>query len=273
MSIPREIEAVALLGWHVYPASRHSRAACFEGAHLRATADLNTIARWSKEYPRCNWKVVFGPSGLWGLDLDVPSATHKYDGIANLAALVRLHGPIPPRPQARSGGGGLGVFFRHVGERIRGEGNQPAPGIDPRRGAQTQTIPPSIHVVTKRPYRWLVPPWEVAPPVGPQWLARLLEPPPEPVWRRASIDTSDQARRQMYRAAFAVMDAASGSRNDILNRRSYQMGRLIGAGLLAENEAVDALYGAARSAGLDHAETRETIRSGIRSGVANAAGR
>ena len=77
----------------------------------------------------------------------------------------------------------------------------------------------------------------------------------------------------MYRAAFAVMDAASGSRNDILNRRSYQMGRLIGAGLLAENEAVDALYGAARSAGLDHAETRETIRSGIRSGVENAAGR
>lgn len=270
MAIPSDIERVALLGWYVHPASNHSRAACFEGAHLQATADLNTIARWCKEYPRCNWKVVFGKSGLWGLDLDVPSATHKYDGIAGLAALVRTHGPIPSRPQARSGGGGLGLFFRHVGERLRGESNQPAPGIDPRRGAQTQTIPPSVHIVTRKSYRWINAPWEIAPPVGPAWLARLLEPPPEPVWRRTTVDTTDQARQRLYRAAMAVMDAPAGARNDTLNRRAYQVGCMIASGLLAENEAVDALYGAARSAGLDHAEVRETIRSGIRSGARHA---
>ena len=268
--IPREIEGVALLGWKVYPCSASTRAACFEGAHLQATDDLNTIARWCVEYPRCNWKVVFGPSGLWGLDIDVPSTTHKYDGIANLAALVKIHGSIPPRPQARSGGGGLGLFFRHIGERLRGEGNQPAPGIDPRRGAQTQTIPPSIHIVTRRPYRWITPPWEVTPPIGPEWLSRMLAPPPEPVYRHLQIVTNDQARRRLYRAAMAIMDSGPGTRNDTLNRRAYQMGRLIGSGLLAENEAVDMLYNAARSAGLDHTETGATIRSGIRSGIASA---
>jgi hypothetical protein len=64
----------------------------------------------------------------------------------------------------------------------------------------------------------------------------------------------------------AVMDAPQGARNDTLNRRSYQVGRMIGAGLIQEQEAVDALYSAAKSAGLDHSEVRETIRSGIRSG-------
>jgi hypothetical protein len=47
---------------------------------------------------------------------------------------------------------------------------------------------------------------------------------------------------------------------------------MIGAGLLGEMEAVEALYGAARQAGLDHVETRDTIRSGISSGRRNPMG-
>lgn len=269
MSLHPDIERVALLGWCVYPCSTTSRAGLFKGAHLAATSDLNQLARWSREYPRSNWRVVFGPSRLWGLDLDVPSATHThgYNGITSLASLVTLHGPIPPRPQARSGGGGLGLYFAWTGERIRGESNVPAGGIDPRRGAQSQTIPPSVHVVTRKPYRWLTAPWEVAPPIGPTWLLKLLQPPPEPMWRRAPVDTSDDARRRLYRAAMAVMDAPPGDRNNTLNRRAYQIGRMINAGLIAEKEAVDALYGAARSCGLDHGEARDTIHSGIRSGI------
>jgi hypothetical protein len=65
----------------------------------------------------------------------------------------------------------------------------------------------------------------------------------------------------------AVAQAGLGERNNILNRRSYQIGRLIGDGLLGEQEAIEALYAAGRSAGLDHAETKATIRSGISSGV------
>ena len=93
--------------------------------------------------------------------------------------------------------------------------------------------------------------------------------PPEPNRAAVVIDTTDQARRRLYRAALAVIDAPIGARNDVLNRRAYQIGRMIGAGLLDEREAAEALYGAARQAGLDHDETRNTIRSGIGSGRRN----
>ena len=267
MPLHPDIERAALLGWAVYPCSRHSRKGCFEGAQAAATCDLNQLVRWSNEFPNCNWRVIFGKSRLWGLDVD-SRETHADDGMAAMASLVAAHEPLPPGPRARSGGGGVGLYYCHTGERIVGS-NKDMPafvGIDPRRGAQSQTIPPSIHILTKRPYRWLVPPWEVAPPVGPAWLLKLLRPPPPPPYRPVQLVTTDQARRRLYRAAFAVMDAQVGTRNDVLNRRAYQAGRMIGAGLLEEREAVDALYGAARDAGLDHAEIRETIRSGISSG-------
>ena len=270
-SVPHDIEGAALAGFKVFPTSGYSRAAAFPGAHLQATDDLNQIARWCREYPRANWRLIFGPSALWGLDIDAAGATHSADGVAAMAALTAVHGALPPRPTSRSGGGGYGLIFRHNGERIIGKTGYPAPGIDPRRGLLSLTIPPSIHVVTRRPYRWArgLAPWEVAAPIAPGWLIRLVEMPPEPKRAAVVIDTTDQARRRLYRAALAVIDAPIGARNDVLNRRAYQIGRMIGAGLLDEREAAEALYGAARQAGLDHDETRNTIRSGIGSGRRN----
>jgi hypothetical protein len=264
--MPPDIERVALLGWRVYPASRVSRAGCIKRGTELATYDLEQIDRWSRDFPSCNWRVVMQGSGIWALDLDVPPG-HAHDGIAALAALVARHGELPPRPMARSGGGGLGLFFEHTTERIIGEGGRPAPGIDPRRGRQHLTIPPSIHIVTERPYRWLVPPWEVTPPKAPAWLLRALEPPPEPSWRRPVVDTSDAARSGLYRAALRVIHAPPGQRNAALNRSAFRVGVLIGTGLLGHQEAVDSLYGAGRAAGLDDRETKGTIKSGIAGGV------
>ena len=263
--IPDDIERVALLGWRVAPASRVSKAACIKSAADLATADLNQIARWSAEFPDCNWRVFMSGSGIWALDCDRPPG-HAHDGVAGLAALVEKHGPIPPRPMARSGGGGLGLFFRFTNERIVGEGGHPAPGIDPRRGRQSQTIPPSIHLHTRQPYRWIVPPWELNPPKAPDWLLTLLEPKPEPKYSIPEVVTTDGARARLYRAASAIMDAGPGRRNATLNTKAYAVGRLIGLGLLGEVEAIDALYGAGRAAGLEHAEVRATIRSGIMAG-------
>lgn len=266
-----DIERVALLGWRLYPASNRSKAGCFKGATDAATCDLNQLARWSREYPRANWRVVMQGSGIWALDHDVPPG-HAHDGIANMAELTKVHGPLPPRPTARSGGGGLIVFFRHTDERIIGESGHPALGIDPRRGRQSQTIPPSIHIASHRPYRWITPPWELTPPPAPAWLLRLVETPPDVAYTRAPIDTTDAARNKLYRAATAVVQAGPGSRNETLNRRSYQVGRLIGSGLLGEQEAIEALYGAARAAGLDHLEAKATIKSGVSSGLRRGAG-
>lgn len=266
--IPPEIEAVALLGWAVYPSSRTSKAGCFEGASAAATSDLTQIEEWASRYRNCNWRFVCGPSGVFALDVDRPG-THKSDGFASLTTLTTKHGPLPPRPMTRTGGsGGAVLFFAHRGEPLVGQSNKPAPGLDPHRGAQAIMIPPSRHPVTGGAYTWRVPPWECAPPPIPAWLATLLAPPPPPkppAWK----PTPQRATTAVMRAVHAVQDAPSGAANDTLNRRAYSLGRWIGAGLLSTDDATSALLHAASQRSIPQPEARATIRSGLRAGQRN----
>jgi hypothetical protein len=253
-SIPDEIERVALLGWHVYPHSRHGRAGCFEGAHAAASCDLDTIAAWCRDFPACNWRVVFGPSGLIGFDCDVPPI-HLHDGIAALADLVSLNSPLPLRPTLRSGGGGLAIIFRDTGVPIVGSGGKPAPGIDPRRGRQSQTIPPSTHHSTRQAYRWLAAPWETPLPPAPDWLLDLVRPPPVAAPAApAVLRTGDQARNYaigaLKNAVRRVAVAGSGNRNNALNAECFSVARFVNDGSLTESEVRQALFAAAQANGV-----------------------
>jgi hypothetical protein len=261
-----DIERLALLGWRLYPSAPTGKKGLIRGGSDRATYDLNQLAAWSQEFPRANWRVVFGGSGIWAIDCDVPPL-HKDDGVQGMKDLVAVHGPLPKMPLMRSGGGGLVMFFRDTGAAIIGESGHPAPGCDPRRGRQSQTIPPSLHHTTRRPYRWLRAPWEISPPDAPTWLLRLVEPPPVPAWVRAPVATTDRARQKLMHAVMAVTRAPEGTRNDVLNRRSYQIGRYIAQGLVDHQEGVDLLVGAARSTGLPFREAALTIKSGIEAGL------
>lgn len=263
-----DIERVALLGWRVAPASRSSKASCIKEATEKATCHLEQIEEWTSQFPACNWRVYMTGSNIWALDCDIPPG-HAHDGIKGLSDLVKTHGDLPPRPMFRSGGGGLGLFFKHTDEKIIGEAGHPAPGIDPRRGRQSQTIPPSIHIATRQPYRWISAPWEINPPKAPDWLLSLVKPKPEPSYK-IPVDSTDAARSRLYRAASDIMLAAEGGRNALLNAKAYSVGKMIGAGLLGQQEAVEALYGAARTIGLEHHEIKATIQSGIMSGIRNA---
>jgi len=216
--------------------------------------------------------VVFGGSGIWGLDVDVPSPDHAADGIAALAALVAVHGPIPPRPMTRSAGGGACLFFRHDGESIVGKTGTPAPGLDPRRGALSVTVPPSVR--GGRPYRWIIAPWELSPPPAPAWLLRLVAPPPPaPPWshRPGSERGGEQSRRYAYaalqKAMGRVASARPGSRNHTLNAEVFAMARFIRANALAAAEVSDALAYAAQAAALDRSEITATLRSALNAGA------
>jgi len=199
--IPPELEAVARLGWAVFPASQYSKASCFSGAHDAATSDLDIIAAWCRRFPGCNWRVAFGLSRLWGFDVDTPGPDHKADGISAMRDLVARYGGLPECPTTRSGGGGYAIFFRHSGEPIIGKTGHPAPGIDPRRGRQSVTIPPSIHTTTMRPYVWLRPPWATDAPEAPQWLLEAVRPPPElPSASLRNFGDGDKARRYVVAA-------------------------------------------------------------------------
>lgn len=65
-----------------------------------------------------------------------------------------------------------------------------------------------------------------------------------------------------------VASAPEGSRNDVLNRASYNAGQLVGAGLLGRQQVIDALLDAAERAGLGRMESERTIASGLSAGIA-----
>lgn len=272
-SLHPDIERLALLGWRLHPASRTTRAARFKGAAEAATYDLDQLAEWTRAYPGCNWRVVMEGSDIWALDVDAPGPDHEADGISALAKLVAEHGPLPPRPMTRSGGGGYALFFRHDGEPIAGRSGTPAPGIDPRRGRLTVTIPPSRHITTRQPYRWITAPWEVSPPSAPAWLLKLVAPPPDPPWPAQPRITPFGTPHRTYavaalrRAVEEVATARPGQRNDQLNRSVWSVARFISAGLLEPSEIAEALAHAGRVAGLHRMEVERTLASGLKAGA------
>ena len=274
MALHPDIERLALLGWRLHPASRHSRAACFSDAAMLATCDLERLGRWSGEYPRCGWRVIMHGSGIWALDVDVPTARHKHDGIAALRDLVAVHGPLPTRPTTRSGGGGLALFFSHDGEPIIGKGGHPALGIDPRRGRQSVAVPPSVHPDTGCPYRWLVAPWELAPPPAPAWLLRLVAPPllpPLPDSPARPLDAPEGRRRYalaaLRHAADRAASAPQGRRNDTLNAETFGLTRFMAEGVLGAAEIATAMAYAGRQAGLLPHEVKGTLTSALAAGM------
>jgi len=271
-----DVARLALLGWRLYPASAGSKAACIKDPGAAASCDNDKLEVWTGKFPACNWRVVMDGSGIWALDVDTPSEDHAADGITALAELVKQHGPIPPRPMTRSGGGGLALFFRHTGEPIHGATGWPAPGIDPRRGRQSVTVPPSFHIRTRRQYVWLAAPWDLPPPIAPAWLLDAVAPPPAPPVCHVSseITHAGPARRRHYAEAALrnaigrVASAREGQRNDILNRELYGLLRLARAGDLSSREVAECLAVAARHAGLSAPEVQATLRSALRAGGA-----
>ena len=272
MTCPDEIARVAALGWRLYPSSSHagSRAAMFKQATDAATADPDQLGEWARRWPGCGWRVVMQGSGIWAVDLDAPGPDHAGDGIAAMQRLVERHGPLPAGPRIRSGGGGVVLFFAFHGEVIASRSGYPAPGIDPRpgHGRQSVTLPPSIHHRTRRPYRWLMAPWEAPPPDAPAWLVTALAPPPAPperepttVEKAASTPYAEAALRNAYQR---VACAPSGSRNHTLNADSFALVRFIEAGTLSLGQVAQAMAAAAAAIGLDRNETRATLRSALR---------
>lgn len=270
MSLPVEIENLALLGWRMYPASRHSKAACFKGATDLATTDLDTLEMWHRQYGPCNWRVVMSGSGIWALDVDRPSADHAADGFKVMRRWVEQHGPLPECPRTRSGGGGAALIFRDAGHPICRRTGYPKPGLDPRHGRLTITVPPSIHLTTRAAYRWDRAPWDCSLPVAPDWLLDAVKPPPEAapmVVHR--VAASGVAERTFTRAVASVRGAGDGGRNAALNRAAFWLGQWVGAGELSEADCSHSLANAAREIGLDPHEIKATILSGLKRGKQN----
>ncbi|MBF0182274.1 MAG: toprim domain-containing protein [Magnetococcales bacterium] len=76
------------------------------------------------------------------------------------------------------------------------------------------------------------------------------------------------AEAALNSACNAIINGAGG-RNVTLNKEAFGLGQLVGGGLLDRAEAEQRLTDAAQQAGLDPAEIRATLRSGLEKGIAS----
>jgi hypothetical protein len=264
MTIPPDIERIALLGWRVVPATARKKG-MFKGYLDAATTDLDQIERWAREYPGCCWKVLPAGSGVWFLDVDVPGETHRNDGAAALRDLCALHGPLPPRPHGRSPSGGHLLAFRDAGHPIAPGSARPAPGLDTLARTVCPMVPPSRRA--SGAYRWVVAPWEVAAPVAPDWLLAAVAPPPAPAPpRRPMVPTKDRAVNALMRSFPTIASAAPGTRNSALLRRATLLGGFVAAGAIDRGIVERELVEAGIAAGQTRSEATSTVRSGLRRG-------
>ncbi len=209
--------------------------------------DRAQVDRWWRRWPEANVGVVTGAaSGLLVLDVDP-----AHDGAKSLSHLERRYGGLPVTLTARSGGGGLHIYFVHPGVRIGPSAGKLGAGLDIRCDRGLIVAPPSRHASGTR-YEWIG--VTSTPAAPPEWLVTALLPPPSRPLRPLIVESGNlqhYAEAALRRAADAVQTAPDGSKHDVLWRQAFGLGTLVGAGLLdegiVEQVLLAALAGRARS--------------------------
>jgi hypothetical protein len=167
-----------VLGWPVFPlhAPRENGCSCGNasclnvGKHPRtasgfkdATVDSEQISAWWGEWPDAN----IGTPHPSVLDCDLPRDSDPADGVAEWRRLEKKHGVVAGAAVARSGGGGLHVYFA-----LGAAAGKVGRGLSMRGEGNYAVLPPSLHKSGAR-YMWERPPLADRPlPPAPAWLAK-----------------------------------------------------------------------------------------------------
>ena len=129
-----------------------------------ATTDARRIKAWWGQWPSANIGVPTGKkSGLLVLDID-----SRGGGPESLAILEGQNGPLPDTARARTGGGGVHVFFRYPAQKeVRNSAGWLGPGLDVR-GEGGYVVVPSNR--TQNDYKWI----DRSSPAEAVWLLKCL---------------------------------------------------------------------------------------------------
>ena len=193
-------------GWSVIPLRPGTKLPAIRWEQFqqhRAAAD--ELAHWFERWPSVNIGIVTGKvSGLVVLDVDA-----RHGGFDSLAALERLHGPLPATVEAETGGGGRHLYFAAPPLVPRNKAGLAA-GIDLRGEGGMVVAPPSLHP-SGMPYRWRAghEPASLPLAVMPRWLLDLASEAPvgrgHPLayWRDLVRVGVEEGRRNTTVASFA----------------------------------------------------------------------
>ncbi|MFG2904007.1 bifunctional DNA primase/polymerase [Kitasatospora sp. NPDC048286] len=289
-------------GWHVFPLlprskrpALHSATNCprtgpcvtaHQGWEQRATLDPDTVRRtWS--HGPYGIGLATGPSGLVVLDLDTPKpgatpppecaeqwATDGYDVL--LALCERNKQPFPGGTYtvATPSGGWHLYFTAPAGTALRNSAGHHGSGlgwlIDTRAGGGYVVAAGSN--VAGRHYDIAI---DTDPAPLPDWITRLLTPPPRLAAPVIRLDPRPATNRPAYVDAALrnetanVEGATEGTRNWALTRAARALGRFVANGKLSRAEVENALKGAAEQAGLTAREADATITNALNWSIAH----
>jgi hypothetical protein len=263
--------AMAARGWFVFPCAAGGKEPALRGSwQEHATTDPLQVRDWWTRRPY-NIGISCGPSGLVVIDLDMPKAAGQPNGLQSFARLCQQHGqPLPWHTfAAATPSGGLHLYYAARGHDIRNSAGKLAPLVDVRAAGGYVIAPGSRigdHAYTEHnPAR---------PAPLPGWLATMLAQQPQPPVPRPRAIPNLGASATAYATAALrdevqrVANAVDGTRHDTLNKAAYNLGQLVGAGLLPERPVITSLANAAAQSGLaKQPEILRIIGSGMNAGI------
>lgn len=275
--------AYAHRGWRVFPLQGIVNQACTcgqaecssPGKHplvrhglYEGTIDAKRIESWWRHWPAANIGITTGPdSGLLVIDIDLPKAE------PSLQRLEQFGRALPQTLTARTGGGGLHLYFVHPEQSLPNTtGRLPGLdeslfGIDVRARGGYVVAPPSLHISSGK-YLWM----DANRPLAelPHWIE-------EPERQATALAAAGKADYDGDGSAYGLavltgeLDqlrlARAGSRNHSLNRAAFAVGEVVAGGELQEAHARNELLRVALSIGLPEPEARQTLDSGFTAGA------
>ena len=272
MNASRHLEAVleyADRGWPALPCEPRGKrplGRLVPHGLKEASTDPAVIRKWWEVEPEANIGLATGIA-FDVLDVDGD------DGMRALSGALPLDAATLDGPTVTTGRGA------HVYLAVTGIGNRAGlvPHVDFRGRGGYVIAPPSLHPSGTR-YRWHL--GEADPDFGanaplqaaPRWLLDLLEPALTPFTPRGSSNRPAQSRNAYARRALEsevgrIALAEVGERNDVLNRAAFALGQLVAGRAIGVDEVIDSLLVAAERCGLELADARRTIASGLQSGA------
>jgi Bifunctional DNA primase/polymerase, N-terminal len=230
-------------GWPVFPCRNKEpgrKHPLTSRGFYDASTDSSVVTRWWTQWPEALIGMPTGPaSGLVVLDVDVKDP--RANGFDSLEDLGRQ---LPETPMAHTASGGLHAYFRNPTDReLRCSAGLLGPGLDIRAGGGYVILPsegsgycwdPIWNFETVEPIAlpdWLWPP-KVSRPIS-----------SEPIRPVTGLDRYGEAAIEA--ACNAIVRAANGEQERMLNAEAFSIGTLAGAGAVPADLALRTLIRAA----------------------------
>jgi hypothetical protein len=259
----------------VFPVNPHDKRPLTQHGFKDATNDEAQVRTWWTWWPLAMIGVPMGPrSGMWLFDVDIDPAK-GFDGPKELARLTAQYGPLPDTLASTTPRGGSHFYFRWNGVDIRNSTSKIGPGLDVKGDGGYTIVPPSERG-DGTPYRWS---GNTKDPVeAPQWLIDKALGAPKPKITHQQNATADAATasspldqawalKALEIECAAVSGAPPGTRNDRLNTAAFNLGQIVAAGGLDEEEVCDCLFAAAEDCDLVADDGAQQVRATIDSGM------